>query len=231
MRVLMVAANRERSPDPVAPLGAAMVAGAVRAAGHDLAFSDLCFAADPLAEVAAACAVHEIAVISGGARGADLAAMTAALGEGGRAVGVMADSLEKHALAGETREAIEAGVLTLVTPYSPSARFDVGLAMGRNKLIYALADWALVVHCEPNKGGSWAGAVEALRAGRTPVFVREDAGASSGRAGAAALLKRGARAFPPPPWDDLAGALSAASSQGGKSGSAPAPRLAQGELF
>ena len=41
MKVLLVATNRERSPYPVAPLGALFVAGAARAAGHEVEFLDL----------------------------------------------------------------------------------------------------------------------------------------------------------------------------------------------
>ena len=41
MKVLLVATNRERSPYPVAPLGALCVAGAARAAGHEVEFLDL----------------------------------------------------------------------------------------------------------------------------------------------------------------------------------------------
>ena len=46
MRVLLVSANQERSPDPVAPLGMAYVATATAAAGHDVATLDLCFETD-----------------------------------------------------------------------------------------------------------------------------------------------------------------------------------------
>jgi radical SAM superfamily enzyme YgiQ (UPF0313 family) len=41
MKVLLVATNRERSPYPVAPLGALCVAAAARAAGHEVKFLDL----------------------------------------------------------------------------------------------------------------------------------------------------------------------------------------------
>ncbi len=41
MKILLVATNRERSPYPVAPLGALFVAGAARAAGHHVEFLDL----------------------------------------------------------------------------------------------------------------------------------------------------------------------------------------------
>jgi predicted Rossmann fold nucleotide-binding protein DprA/Smf involved in DNA uptake len=43
--------------------------------------------------------------------------------------------------------------------------------MGRNKIIYALAEFALVIASDMGKGGTWAGALENLRAGWTPLFV------------------------------------------------------------
>src|SRR5262249_43597255 len=46
MRVLLVSANQERSPDPVAPLGLCYVATAVADAGHDVHVVDLCFRPD-----------------------------------------------------------------------------------------------------------------------------------------------------------------------------------------
>jgi radical SAM superfamily enzyme YgiQ (UPF0313 family) len=51
MRVLLVSANRERSPYPVFPLGLAYLAGPLIAAGHQLSVLDLCFEADPEAAV------------------------------------------------------------------------------------------------------------------------------------------------------------------------------------
>ena len=47
MRVLLVATNRERSPYPVAPLGALCVVAAGRAAGHEIDFLDLGLEASP----------------------------------------------------------------------------------------------------------------------------------------------------------------------------------------
>ena len=41
MKVLLAATNRERSPYPVAPLGALCVAAAARAAGHEVTFLDM----------------------------------------------------------------------------------------------------------------------------------------------------------------------------------------------
>jgi radical SAM superfamily enzyme YgiQ (UPF0313 family) len=47
MKVLLVATNRERSPYPVAPLGALCAAAAARAAGHEIDFLDLGMARSP----------------------------------------------------------------------------------------------------------------------------------------------------------------------------------------
>src|SRR6266571_6901820 len=58
MRVLLVSANQERSPDPVAPLGACYVATAAAGAGHQVHVLDLCFSDDPPAAVRVAVAAH-----------------------------------------------------------------------------------------------------------------------------------------------------------------------------
>src|SRR3989449_9825915 len=54
VRLLLVSANQERSPDPVAPLGVCYVAAAAAQAGHDVRVLDLCFSQDVEADVAAA---------------------------------------------------------------------------------------------------------------------------------------------------------------------------------
>src|SRR5207302_10916580 len=46
MRVLLISANQEQSPNPVAPLGVCYVATAAAAAGHDVEVLDLCFVSD-----------------------------------------------------------------------------------------------------------------------------------------------------------------------------------------
>jgi len=112
-------------------------------------------------------------IVSGGARGIDQAAMHGALEAGGTVVGILADSLERAALNREYRSPLMEGQLVLVSPYDPMTEFNVGNAMQRNKLIYALADAALVVSYDDQKGGTWAGAAEQLTMLRlVPVFVR-----------------------------------------------------------
>jgi predicted Rossmann fold nucleotide-binding protein DprA/Smf involved in DNA uptake len=154
-------------------------------------------------KVAEESALKGIQIVSGGARGVDQIAMLSALEAGGTVVGVLADSLIKAAVAGKYRAGIREKRMVLVSPFFPDARFNVGNAMTRNKYIYALADFALVVSAAKKKGGTWAGATEELRRdGARPVFVRHGEGIPEGNH---VLLELGARPFQKPPWkEDLA---------------------------
>ena len=140
--------------------------------------------------VASLCVKVGRVVVSGGARGVDRAAMGGALECGGRAVGVLADGLERTSMNRACRNRLADGRLLLVTPYDPQSRFQVWQAMARNKLIYALADAGLVIDATRNKGGTWAGAQEQLDVYRRPVFVlgrRHAIGGTRGLAGPRAL--------------------------------------------
>ena len=123
--------------------------------------------------VAELCAYNNMPVVSGGARGVDQISMTTALEAGGISIGILAENLLKKSVERSARQAIADGRLLLLSPYHPNARFTVGTAMGRNKLIYAMSDYSLVVSAEYRKGGTWAGAEEELkRENSLPVFVR-----------------------------------------------------------
>ena len=136
------------------------------------------------------------AIISGGARGIDQAAMRGAMEAGGRSVGVLANGLERAALNRGNRNTLLDGQLALVCPYDPAARFVVGHAMQRNKLIYALSDAALAINSDYGHGGTWAGATEQLAKLRfVSVYVRASGRRSKGLEG---LLDRGAKSWPNP---------------------------------
>jgi DNA processing protein len=146
--------------------------------------------------VGAMAAASNRPIVSGAARGIDSSAMTGALERGGVVIGVMADSLERAALAKGNREALREGRLVLISAYDPAAGFNVGHAMQRNKAIYALADVGLVVTSDFQKGGTWAGAIEQLeKLHYVPVFVRN--GAECGK-GNAALIQKGGKPWPEP---------------------------------
>jgi len=182
-------------------LGGLAVVGPRNAAQSEIDYAD---------SIGRHCAAEGVQIISGGAKGIDQQAMTGALEAGGSAVGVLGDSLEKQAANSEVKYYIDSRHLTLVSPYHPSTFFDVGRAMGRNKIIYALANWALVVSCQPETGGTWHGAASALKSQPVPVFVRMDGDISAGNR---RLLDRGALEFPAPPWADISAVLEELSAE------------------
>ncbi|MEA5508910.1 DNA-processing protein DprA [Crocosphaera sp. UHCC 0190] len=119
------------------------------------------------------CAEQKIQVISGGAKGVDQASMLGTLKAGGTAIGILANNLLKASVNGQYRPSIKEGKLTLISAVDPNASFHVGNAMGRNKYIYALANYGLVISADHNTGGTWAGATEALNIIKNvPVLVR-----------------------------------------------------------
>lgn len=113
-----------------------------------------------------------VTIVSGMSRGVDYNCTFGCLDAGGSALGVLADGLEKSLRIRKHREAIAEDRLTFVTAVHPRAGFSVGNAMARNKYIYCLAHFGLVVASSLEKGGTRAGAIEALKSRWVPVFVR-----------------------------------------------------------
>jgi predicted Rossmann fold nucleotide-binding protein DprA/Smf involved in DNA uptake len=130
--------------------------------------------------LATAAASGATPVVSGGARGIDVTAMRSAFAAGGTVVGVVPEGVERRLREGSTRSAVAEGSAVLVSPYHPMAPFSAGAAMGRNKLIYALSAATLVVAADDEKGGTWAGAAEALRHAYAPVITWTADGAGPG---------------------------------------------------
>jgi predicted Rossmann fold nucleotide-binding protein DprA/Smf involved in DNA uptake len=143
-----------------------------------------------------------LVVYSGGARGVDQIAMQDALDGRGTGVGVLAHSLAKSIRNPKYGTAIRRGDVCLITSYSPDAGFSAGNAMGRNKLIYCLADYALVVASDLDKGGTWGGASEVLKNNWLPVFVRDGDDVPDGNK---ALITKGGIPIPEDysTWDQL----------------------------
>ncbi len=125
--------------------------------------------------------------------------MLVALNAGGNVVGVLGDSLAKSAVSSKYRNFIKSGNLTLISSYDPDAGFNVGNAMGRNKYIYGLSDYGLIISSSVDEGGTWAGAIEALKKIKTvPVFVRIQGTIPDGNQ---QLIHRGAKPFPEMPFN------------------------------
>lgn len=134
-------------------------------------------------------------VFSGGARGVDERAVQGAFLGGGKAVVILGDALARQAAKVVHREHLAAGMLALISPYSPDAPFSTANAMGRNRLIYCLADESIVVASSEGRGGTFAGAREALRRGSGTVWVAPSDDPHSGNpllihAGARSLAER-----------------------------------------
>ncbi len=150
--------------------------------------------AQPGADVAAAVARQAVSlgypVVSGGARGIDQLAMNAAYLADGSVIGVLADSLIGRIRKPDVLEALDSGNTCLVAQQVPSAGFTPASAMSRNTLVYALSEATVVVASADQTGGTWAGAVEAIRAGNGTVIVWRGDGEGPGNA---ALERLGGR--------------------------------------
>lgn len=165
------------------------VVGSRDATEHDLAFT---------AQLGRTAARQGLAIISGSARGVDEAAMVGALEHEGTAIGVVADNLLRAATSARYRPGLMRNDLVLVSPFNPEAGFDVGNAMARNKYVYCLANAAIVVATSKGKGGTWNGAVENLKNGWVPLWVKPHPDQKSG---SHALVAQGARWLPEGPSD------------------------------
>lgn len=164
--------------------GGIAVIGSRHASLEDLAFTT---------RLGAETASQGLSVISGGARGVDETAMLGALAREGTAVGVLSDSLLRAATSAKYRPSLLNDNLALISPFNPEAGFEVGNAMARNKYIYCLADAAIVIAADREQGGTWHGAVENLKHGWTPLWVKPHPDPASGNA---ELSRRGGRELP-----------------------------------
>jgi predicted Rossmann fold nucleotide-binding protein DprA/Smf involved in DNA uptake len=178
-------------------------------------------ALDVAGAVAQAATRAGLAVVSGAARGIDSHAMNAALDAGGASLGVVAEALDRLSTRAGIRQPIEDGQVVLITSRHPSAGFSVGAAMGRNRLIYCLADAAVVAQSALENGGTRNGALEALKAGWVPVWASLDGDMAAGNLD---LVARGARALP-------AGEIDVAALVDTPSGVEPHEPEAQQTLF
>ncbi|MCB0826494.1 MAG: DNA-processing protein DprA [Armatimonadetes bacterium] len=149
-------------------------------------------------------------LVTGGAVGADSASIYGAVDSGGdgRVAVILpygVNLVRRHA-----------GV-TYWSVCPPSADFSTANAMERNALIYAMSDRTLVVAARLQRGGSWAGAVDAMRRHLCGVTV-----ADWGDDAARALIGLGASPLVRPGFADSDAIVNALSM--------PSP-VAQPELF
>lgn len=109
-------------------------------------------------------------VVSGGAKGIDTIAGTEAILRDSFSIEYLSDSMLKKLKSSEIVKRIQNGKLLMLSPVRPDAGFHVGIAMMRNRYIYAQSEATVVVHSDLNKGGTWNGALENSRHGWCPTL-------------------------------------------------------------
>ncbi|HRI43754.1 MAG TPA: DNA-processing protein DprA [Fimbriimonadaceae bacterium] len=124
------------------------------------------------AAVAESAAAAGFALVSGGAIGADRAAARSVAAIGGGIAEIFPSGLR---FATRLGGACALSLCAWDEPFSPRR------AMERNAVIYSLADATVVVRARFREGGTWHGAVGALRR-RARVLVRPDSGCPAARA-------------------------------------------------
>lgn len=134
---------------------------------------------------------EKLIVYSGGARGVDTISEKTAIESGGAVVSFLADSLLAKIKKKDILEYIIQGKLLLISDVKPDVGFSAARAMNRNKYIYASSYGAFVVASDYNEGGTWNGAVEALRNDWSKVLVWKNQSYS----GNLKLIEKGGTAF------------------------------------
>ena len=113
-----------------------------------------------------------LAVVSGYARGVDMAAHTAALAERGTTVIVLAEGIDHFRVRrGDFADVWDPSRAVVVSQFSPTQPWSAGAAMTRNTLISGLSR-ALVVVEAGETGGTLAAGLHALERGQSVIILR-----------------------------------------------------------
>ncbi len=146
--------------------------------------------------------LNQFGVVTGGAKGIDSVSADEAQNLGLPVVEFISDSMLKKLRNAKMLSSIQNGNMLMLSEVKPDAGFFAGMAMARNKYIYAQSEATVVVRSDLNQGGTWSGATECLKKKWVPVLCRmkED------YPGNMALIEKGAvpideswnGIFPPP---------------------------------
>ena len=104
------------------------------------------------------------------------------------AISFVADSLISKIRKKEILDAVVNRKCLLLSDVRPDVGFSAARAMNRNKYIYASSYGTFVVASDYNKGGTWAGAAEAMKNEWTKVLVWNHGGYEGNRR----LIEKGA---------------------------------------
>lgn len=119
--------------------------------------------ADFTKKIVKSCLDKEFSIVSGGARGVDSTAAETIMRHNGVAIEYVADSLSRKIKDKDVLRRVRDERLLVLSAAIPTAGFNVGMAMQRNKYIYSQSLGTVVVRSDYNKGGTWAGATENLK--------------------------------------------------------------------
>ncbi len=109
-------------------------------------------------------------VVSGGAKGIDSFSSKSAIDSGYFCVEYISDSLVKKIRSKENINAIQKKQLLILSVTKPDAGFNAGIAMMRNRFIYAQSEGTVVVKADYKKGGTWNGALDNIKHQFCPTF-------------------------------------------------------------
>jgi DNA protecting protein DprA len=135
-------------------------------------------------------AARGVNIVSGYAKGVDLAAHEAALGAGGVTTIVLAEGILHFRAKREVRDLLSDENHLVISEFSPRLPWAVHNAMQRNRTICGLSDAFIVVE-SGMKGGTFAAAETALTLKRR-LFVADYAQPSESAAGNKHFISRGA---------------------------------------
>lgn len=104
-------------------------------------------------------------VVSGYAKGVDRQAFDSAIKYGGESIIVLPQGITTFNGFNKLYKYFLDNKILAVSIFHPSAQWSKGLAMGRNPIIYALAEEIYVAESN-DKGGTWEGVIDGLKKGR-----------------------------------------------------------------
>ena len=134
---------------------------------------------------------NQYGIVSGGAKGVDSVSADEAQNLGLPVIEYISDSMLRKLRNAKTLTSIQNGNMLILSEVKPDAGFNAGMAMARNKYIYAQSEATVVVRSDLNQGGTWSGATECLKKGWVPVLCRN----REDYPGNAALIGKGAVAI------------------------------------
>lgn len=108
-------------------------------------------------------------VVSGYARGVDVAAHVGALEAGGSTIAVLAEGIEYFRIRRELRPRLDEGNFVAVSPFATTAKWTAWRAMDRNRYIVGLSRGLFVIESR-EKGGTFEAGLECLRQ-KKPLWV------------------------------------------------------------